>query len=253
MYLGGTCHVLRQSDFPLPGEFEKAYRASDILVLEADLGRLNDPLMQKKLMSEAMYADGSTIDDHLSSHTYSLLSEYCASNGIPIEGLKQFRPSVIALTMTTMELAKLGITQEGVDAVFFQLATRDKKIVEALETVEEQMDFILGMGAGNEDAFVTHSIRDLKSIKQVYESLVHAWKRGDAKKLNDLMIAELKTKTPKLYKTLITDRNKNWLPMIDAYQKTRQKEFILVGVGHLVGPEGIVKALRQKGYKVEKL
>ena len=109
------------------------------------------------------------------------------------------------------------------------------------------------MGEGNEDAFITHSIRDLKSIKQEYESLVDAWKKGDAKKLNDLMVAELKTKTPKLYKELLTDRNENWLPMIDAYQKTLQKEFILVGVGHLVGPDGIVEALRQKGYKVEKL
>jgi uncharacterized protein YbaP (TraB family) len=41
--------------------------------------------------------------------------------------------------------------------------------------------------------------------------------------------------------------------MIDAYQKTLEKEFILVGAGHLVGPDGIVKALRKKGYKVEKL
>jgi len=253
MYLGGTCHVLRQSDFPLPVEFHTAYRASDILVLETDLGKLNDPSIQKKLISEAMYADGSTIDDHLSSQTYNLLSEYCASNGIPIEAVKQFKPSIIALTMTTMELARLGITQEGVDAFFFQLATRDKKIVEALETVEEQMHFIVSMGEGNEDAFVTYSIKDLKLIKQVYESLVDAWKKGDTKKLNDLMIADVKTRTPNLYKELITDRNENWLPMIDAYEKTRQREFILVGVGHLVGPEGIVEALRQKGYKVEKL
>ncbi len=88
---------------------------------------------------------------------------------------------------------------------------------------------------------------------QKYESMVDAWKTGDAKKLNDLMVAELKSKTPKLYKELIADRNENWLPMIDAYQKTLQKEFILVGVGHLVGPDGIVTALRRKGYKVEKL
>jgi uncharacterized protein YbaP (TraB family) len=109
------------------------------------------------------------------------------------------------------------------------------------------------MGDGYEDAFVTHSIKDLESIKQKYESMVDAWKTGDAKKLNDLMVAELKSKTPKLYKELIADRNVNWLPMIEPYQKTPQKEFILVGVGHLVGPDGIVEALRQKGYKVGKL
>ena len=137
--------------------------------------------------------------------------------------------------------------------LFYQLAAADNKIVEGLETVDEQIRFVVGMGEGIEDAFVTHSIRDLESIKQKFESMVDAWKKGDAKKLNDLMVAELKIKTPKLYKELIADRNENWLPMIDAYQKTLQKEFILVGVGHLVGPDGIVEALRQKGYKVEKL
>ena len=253
MYLGGACHLLRQSDFPIPQEFAKAYRESDIIVFETDIGKLNDPSMQQKLMAKAIYADGSTIENHLSSQAYSLLNEYCASNGIPLAALKKFKPSIIALTMAAMELAKLGVTLEGVDTFFYQLATRDKKIVEGLETVEEQIHFIVGMGEGNEDAFITHSIRDLKSIKQEYESLVDAWKKGDAKKLNDLMVAELKTKTPKLYKELLTDRNENWLPMIDAYQKTLQKEFILVGVGHLVGPDGIVEGLRQKGYKVEKL
>ncbi len=253
IYLGGTFHLLRQSDFPLPMEFDKAYRASDILVFETDLGELHNPSTQQKLMSKAMYTDGSTIENHLSPQTYSLLNEYCASKGIPLAAIKQFKPSIVVVTITVMELAKLGVTQEGVDLFFYQLAAGDNKTVEGLETVEEQIHFVVGMGEGNEDAFVTHSIKDLESIKQKYESMVDAWKTGDAKKLNDLMVAELKSKTPKLYKELIADRNENWLPMIDAYQKTLQKEFILVGVGHLVGPDGIVKALRKKGYKVEKL
>ncbi len=253
IYIGGTCHLLRRSDFPLPTEFDTAYRASDILVFETDIDKFNNPTTQQELILKAMYADGSTIDKHLTSKTYNLLKEYCASKGIPIEGLKQFKPSIIAVTMATMELAQIGVTQEGVDTYFYKLATRDNKQVEVLETVEEQIRFIVGMGKGNEDAFITHAINDMKSVKRQYESLVNAWEKGDAEKLNDLMVSELKTKFPKVYKELLTDRNENWLPMIDVYQKTPQIEFILVGVGHLVGPAGIVEALRQKGYTIEKL
>jgi uncharacterized protein len=252
MYLGGTCHLLRQSDFPLPAEFDTAYRESDVVVFETDLGEFNNPSAQAKLMSKAMYNDGSTVDKHLSSQTYKLLSEYCVVNGIPLGALKQFRPSMIVVMMEAVELAKLNVTQEGVDTFFYKLAKRDKKIVEGLETVDEQINYLAGMGEGNEDAFVRYTIEDFKSIKQQYESLVGAWKKGDTKSLYDLMVADLK-KMPKLYKELLTDRNKNWLPLIYAYQKTPQKRFILVGVGHLVGPDGILEALRQKGYKVEKL
>lgn len=253
MYLGGTFHLLRQSDFPLPPEFEKAYSASDILVFETDIGKFRDESTQQKLISKARYADGSTVDKHLSAETYSLLNEYCTSIGIALSQLEQFKPSIIAITMAVVELARLGAAQEGVDMFFYQLAAQDKKGIEGLETIDEQIHFIAGMGQGNEDAFITHSINDLKSIREQYEIMVDAWKEGDVKKLNDLIVTGIKIKMPKLYKELLTDRNENWLPLIDGYHKTPEKEFILVGAGHLVGSEGIVEALRQKGYKVEKL
>ena len=136
---------------------------------------------------------------------------------------------------------------------FYGLANKDKKIVEGLDTVEEQIDYVVSMADGNEDDFVAYSLNDMKTIKQQFEVLANAWRKGDAEKLDELMVTELKTKLPKLYKKLITDRNSNWLPLIDAHMKTPQTEFILVGAGHLVGPEGIIEALKKMGYIVDKL
>lgn len=253
LFLGGTFHLLRPSDFPLPPEFEKAYQASDLLVFETDLGKFKDAATQQKLMSKAMYTDGSTIDKYLSAKTYRLLNEYCIANGIPLANLKQFKPSIISLMIANVELTKIGVAQEGVDTFFYQLATKDKKGIEGFETIDEQIQFIVTMGEGNEDAFITQSLRDVESFKKDYQTMVAAWKKGNVKKLNHLFVAEIKTKMPKLYKELLTDRNKKWLPMIDAYHRTPEKEFILVGAGHLVGPDGIIEALKRKGYKVEKL
>ncbi|SEM22298.1 hypothetical protein SAMN04489760_10720 [Syntrophus gentianae] len=252
LFLGGTCHILRPSDFPLPPEFDKAYRAADLLVFETDIGEYNKPETLQKLMLKTIYTNGSTLEQHLSPRTYQSLQEYCAANGISIETLNIFKPGMLAFMLETIELLKLKVTQEGVDLYFYNQAKRDGKLTEGLETVEEQMDFIAELGQGDEDGFVTHTLNELRSIKQSYENLVDAWKKGDTGKLEDVMVADLK-KEPKFYKRLLTDRNSNWLPLIDAYAQTPQKEFILVGVGHLVGPDGILEALRQKGYKVEKL
>ena len=253
IYLGATCHILRQADYPLPPEFDKAYRASEIVIFETDIGKLQDPSMQQKLLEKAMYADGSTVDKHLSAQTYGELSAYCESNSIPLEAFKQFKPSMLMVTLTVMELMKLGVTQQGVDLFFYGLANKDKKIVEGLEAVEEQIDYVVSMADGNEDEFVTYSLNDMKTIKQQFEILANAWRIGDAEKINELMVTELKTKLPKLYKKLITDRNSKWFPLIDAYMNTPQTEFILVGAGHLVGPEGILEVLKKKGYMVDKL
>ena len=252
-FLGGTFHLLRPSDFPLPPEFEKAYKASELLVFETDLGTLNEISAQQKLMASAMYADGSTIDKYLSPKTYRLLNEFCTAKGIPLESLKHFKPSIIAVTLLSVELAKLGVAQQGVDTFLYQLATQDKKATEGLETIDEQIQFVVGMGEGNEDAFITHSLKDLESIKQNYGNMVEAWKKGDINKLDELFVAEIKTKLPKLYKELLADRNAKWLPRIEAYRETPNKEFILVGAGHLVGPDGIIESLRRKGYTVKKL
>jgi len=253
IYLGGTCHILRESDYPLPPEFDTAYKASDTVVLEADLGKLQDPATQKLMLEKTMYTDGSTIDKHLSARTYNELRTYCEANNIPLMALSKLKPSMFMITLTFMEFIKMGVTEQGVDQFFYNQAKKDKKPVEGLETVDEQINYITSMGDGNEDEFVTYSIKDLKTIKQQFNVLAEAWRKGDAKRLDQLMVEELKTKQPKLYKKLITDRNRNWLPLIDAYQKSPRTEFILVGVGHLVGPDGVVEALKKKGYTVEKL
>lgn len=256
MFIGGTCHLLRQSDFPLPAEFEQAYSSSDILVFETDIGKFNDPTIQQKLMSRARYADGSTVEKHLSPNAWNLLSKYCTANGIPCENLIQFKPSLISLislVLVTQELGKLGVIPEGVDTFFYKLAAKDNKDIQELETVDQQIDFIVQMGEGNEDEFLESTINDMKSLKNIYEDVVDAWRRGDIAKLNDVLIKELRAKTPKLYKEIFIDRNNNWLPTINSYQKTPRKEFILVGAGHLVGPDGIIEALQKNGYKVEKL
>ena len=253
MYLGATFHMLRETDYPLPSEFGKAYKASEIVVFETDIGKLQEPSTRQKLLAQFMYADGSTIDKHLSARTYGELSAYCKSNGIPLEAFKQLKPSLLIVTLTAVELMKLGVTQRGVDLFFYGLANKDQKIVEGLETVEEQINYLVAMADGNEDDFVTYSINDMKNVKQQFESLANAWRKGDAEKIDEYIVAELRTKLPHVYKKLFTDRNSKWLPMIEAYMNTPETEFILVGAGHLVGSEGIIALLRKKGYTVDKL
>lgn len=253
IYLGGTFHLLRPSDYPLPPEFNTAYRASDIIVFETDIGKMNDPSTQQKMMLQAMYADGSTVDKHLSPKTYRLLSQYCLDNGIAISQVRQFKPSIISLTLTLVELSKLGVSPEGVDTFFYKQAEQDRKPTKGLESIDEQIRFMVNMGEGNEDAFITYSIEDLKSIKQQYNAMVRAWVKGDVEKLDKLIVVDFKAKMPKIYRELLVERNNNWLPILNKYLRTAKTEFVLVGVGHLVGDDGIVESLRRQGYKVDKL
>jgi len=51
-------------------------------------------------------------------------------------------------------------------------------------------------------------------------------------------------------KTMIDDRNKDWVPKIEKMLKEKRTFFITVGAAHLVGPGGVPNLLRQDGYHV---
>ncbi|MBM4152901.1 MAG: TraB/GumN family protein [Kiritimatiellaceae bacterium] len=253
LYLGGTCHLLRASDFPLPPEFETAYRAADSLIFETDIGKMKDPDFQMQLMTQATYTDGSTLADHLSAPVYNKLNQYCSEQQIPLAMLSTFKPSLVGIFILTTELSKLGVTQEGADHFLYAKAKSENKTVRGLETLQQQLQFIVNMGKGKEDAMILQMLDDVHTIKQDYEEIVGAWKSGNTNSLNQLMNLKIKETYPEIYKELIVDRNHNWFPVIDACQKTPETEFILVGAAHLVGPDSLIEMLKKSGYTVEKL
>ena len=83
--------------------------------------------------------------------------------------------------------------------------------------------------------------------------MLAAWKSGNRSEMEKTITGEMKQDFPKIYKTLLVDRNNNWLPKIEVFFESTEKEFVLVGAGHLVGDDGILKKLEERGYKVEQL
>jgi uncharacterized protein YbaP (TraB family) len=56
-----------------------------------------------------------------------------------------------------------------------------------------------------------------------------------------------------LYQRLLVDRNKTWLPKIEALFARTGRAFVVVGAAHLVGPDGLLALLKAKGYAIEQL
>lgn len=253
LYLGGTCHMLRSSDYPLPAEFDRAYAQSEIIVFETDIGKLNTPEVQQTLLGKMSYSDGTSLKDHLSPQTYEVLDRFCENIGLPLDSLNSFKPAMVMLILTVLELQKQGMSDKGVDMYYYQQSLQDKKQVTMLETVDEQINIIASMGVGYEDAYVRHSLEDLNRIKEIMELLINHWRQGNREDLARLFIEPIKRDFPEIYRTILVARNESWLPKIEEFMSTSEKEFVLVGFAHLVGEDGIIEQLRKRGYKVEKL
>ena len=73
IYLAGTVHILPPSEFPLPLEFDKAYKDADEIVLEVKLPADDDTTFQTKMMQALTYAGDTKISDFTSAQTYAQL------------------------------------------------------------------------------------------------------------------------------------------------------------------------------------
>ncbi|MDB9743930.1 TraB/GumN family protein [Fibrobacterales bacterium] len=252
LYIGGTVHLLGTNDYPLPDAFSIAYKNSQKLVFETDLTQMENPATQALMMQKMMLPPGQTLKTVLTPSTYQKLHDYMTLKGIPIEMMHGFKPAMISVTLSMMEIQKMGQGGTGVDKFYQLQAIQDKKNGQ-LEKVEEQIEFIASMGKGQEDEFIIYTLRDLKILPQMLTDIKKAWRVGDLKQLTEIGISPLKNEFPDIYKTLMTDRNSAWMPQILDMFKDTQTELVLVGALHLAGSDGLIAQLKSKGFSVKQM
>ena len=118
VYLGGTVHLLRPEDYPLPEEFDQAYEDSSELFFETDISSMSDLSVQAQMLQQLTYSDGRTLKDVLDTEAYAALEPYTAGMGMPPMMLEQFKPGMIVSTLQVLEFQRMGFTPQGVDAFF---------------------------------------------------------------------------------------------------------------------------------------
>ena len=253
IYLGGTVHLLRPGDYPLPDEFEEAYQASSELYFETDIAAMSDLSVQAQLLQQLTYSDDRSLRTVLSDEAYTALSAYTQTAGLPIVTPEKFKPGLLISTLQILVFQSMGFTPQGVDAFFHTRAVADGKAEGQLETVQEQIGFIAAMGEGNESEFILLSLKDLTETGNVIDGMIGAWRSGDAQGLSELFVEDMKVEAPALYDTLLLERNLKWIPQINRMLQDADTEFVLVGAAHIVGENGLLDLLSQGGCEINQL
>ncbi|MBW2515469.1 MAG: TraB/GumN family protein [Deltaproteobacteria bacterium] len=251
IYLLGSIHVLKPETYPLDPAIEKAYASSERIIFETDIAAMQDPVMQAKMLEMGMYPAGQNLFENIAGDTRKQLEKKMSALGLPLEAFSQFKPWFVALTLTTLELQRLGYNpQYGIDVYFFGKAQSGGKEIGYLEPPEYQIDLLGNMADKDQNDFLKQTLADLELIGELAGDLVDSWKSGNADKLHELLHKSFKD-YPDLNDRLLIQRNLKWVTEVE--QATRQNKNVLfvVGAGHLVGPESVVELLRKNGYKVK--
>ncbi len=251
LYIGGTIHLLRADDFPLPSEFDRAFERCNILVFETDLEHVQNSSFIAALSEKMLLPPNQSLSTLLKNDTYKALEDYFTSNTIDVHRFERFHPWAVAMVMTQIGLARYGIDHSGVDFYYEQKAKRVGKKIVYLETPQEQMKLVTQMGEGEPDAMLLQTIQEMQTLPETLEWLLREWREGKTERIGAELVVKMKHDSPQMYHTILKKRNDAWIPDLIILSRGGDVPFVLVGAMHLVGEDGLLERFQRMGYTVE--
>ncbi len=240
-YLFGTIHVICEEDYIMTPAISNSLKNVDTYFAELNLADISTMLkMQEYLKAE------ETLSKRITPKQYSelkhLLNEVFQLDIETFENLSDFA------IMSTIMLQSFDCKNKKIyELELMQQALFMKKKLDGLETVEEQVNAM--SNSTNIDS-ILGMLRDLKTDKGASsKKLIELYTSENIKEiLNDF------TKTSyidaKSQKTLLDNRNKNWIPKMKQAMEG-QSVFFAVGAAHLAGKKGVIRLLKKEGYTLK--
>jgi len=244
IYLVGSIHMLTKDYYPLNPALDTAFKGSDLLVEEADLGEMLGAEAQMSVLLRGRLPSDQTLEKVVSPETYAQVSKHVTAHGLPIELLKQFKPWMLALMIETFEWQKAGFDPSlGLDKHFYDRAQTDGKTIQGLETADYQISLFDTMTAQQQDRLLADTLKSIDTEMTSIGKLTEAWKAGDTATIERIVLNDLKQDAV-MYQRLLVERNLNWMPKIEALFTRSGRTFVVVGAAHLVGPDGLLAMLK---------
>src|SRR5277367_6319786 len=128
VYILGSIHVLRPSDYPLSPAVLDAYSSAKALFMEVNLQEIDSQQMQSELLASALLPAGKTLPEILGKQRYDRAGALARDVGVELSTFDQFAPWFAAEAISVMQLTQLGFDpQSGVEMYFLERARADGK------------------------------------------------------------------------------------------------------------------------------
>ena len=254
LYLAGSVHALRGTDYPLPAEYDQAFQASSVLAFETDMtqmGKTHGFLLEKA----AVLPNGSTLRDHLDPRVYAYILKVAAnahSATDPEKKLEHLRPWAVAWLLQSPGGISGLSGGEGVESYLIHKAAQAHKPTVGLVPLDEHIAVFGGMNDADSQTYLLLRFIQLDQESKEFQRTVADWKHGNIDGV-ERSVEEDYRDAPSLRRRLLTDRNRRWLPEIVQWLQSGKTYMVVAGTAHMAGSEGVPALLRARGFQVEQM
>jgi uncharacterized protein YbaP (TraB family) len=249
--LFGSVHVLPGGLDWVPPQVADALAKADDVWFEIPI---TDQAQQEAAWLSQMrgpFPANDSLGAHLTPAESERLRRVADKLSLSTLALDRMRPWLAEVTVSLAMDARMGANaSDGVEARIQALAPPTARR-RAFETVAQQIGFLAGAPMATQIASLDETLMEIEDRPQTYDQVIRDWLAGDTAAIKTDALDPLQTAAPVLYQRLITERNIRWTRTIRERLKGHGTTVIVVGVGHLVGPDSVPARLRAQGVVVE--
>ena len=241
-YLYGTMHLMDAKLFYFPKKLEKLLIKSDVLCME--IANINDP----DLSPDALFMTDESLSDYFNTEQMDSLYRWAEKSLFmnKEQFLTNFNKAKPFLLMQFLLQSSLPENAKSYEKEFENLAKNDKKIIEGLESVTEQLELFTSLSKKEQSEMVMSSLRDEAEAKSSFQEMQKIYLSQNLDDLYTFMKKESDSPINSS-RAFLEDRNQNWIPQMEKMMENKSV-FFAVGAAHLAGPEGVIELLIKKGY-----
>jgi hypothetical protein len=245
---------LKQSIYPLPAQYERAFELSDKLVLEVNTTALSPSEIYAKTQAAARLTEQRYLRESFNAEDYSRLANVASLYGIPLQSLQFYKPAMAYTQLSLMGFVALGYDPDlGVETYFTQ--RKSSQNILQLETLDLQLAYLFDQPKATQIAVLMDTVNQFAEIESAASDLVRAWASGD-----DITLAKLiadqyahSELLQQFSEQLLDKRNAAMSEKIVGYLNSNESYFVIVGAAHLAGEHSIINLLKDDGINGQRI
>lgn len=252
VFILGSMHMLRSSDYPIPSVIYEAFEEAETLIMELDLDDLDPQHISALVLELGMLSNGDTLEKTIGKQAYADALRLAAEVEIPLAMLANTKPWLAAMTVETMILTRAGFDPaNGIEKHLMKMAQNNKEIL-GLETERQQLEMLDNLSLDAQRDMLLQTLTDADELEEILDEIVEAWRHGDTHYMVETLLSDL-AEFEELYESIVVARNRNWADQIDALLDDKDDYLIVVGTMHLVGKDGVPALLKNRGLKIQQM
>ncbi|MGI4945971.1 MAG: TraB/GumN family protein [Janthinobacterium lividum] len=251
VYLLGSIHLMRPGTVWEGPAVRRAFDEARECWFEAVLP--DDPAAMQAVIMSIGLDPAHKLSDLLPPNRRALLDTLAAESGVG-PAMQAMRPWLAAVVLTGQPLLKAGFDPAlGVDTVLQAQAKAAGKRVAGVETIDQQMRLMAGLPQDLAIKFLLSAMDDAAKGPAQIDEMIRGWQSANTEALARTVSGQLRKEAPDLYRIIFANRNETFAHAVEGFLAGDKTVLLVIGAGHLAGPDNVRDVLARRGIKVERV